>query len=316
MKMKIIKKSVWAANALLLGVLLWLAVQVFGGSGEAGLSTTAADPAARAHPSGPSRPLEAGEYENLLSSDSIVPRPPAPTPARRQTPPPATVDISQLFGRKLIGTIVAQDSAYAVFEEPSGRQTGAFKGETVGKAKLLGIWKDQVLVEIDGRRGYVPLQTATSKPPPPPREVASARDDAEAAVEAAIAEAADAEAEDEEPGDDETELDWDVITEPQYLEYLQNVGKYTSQVTIHSHFDSNKNPDGLVLAKVPRSSEAYKRGLRERDVIKSIQDVPVTDLQAALKVAYQVLRDEDYLVDVVIVRNGAEETLSYEIWPE
>ncbi|MHC4714533.1 MAG: hypothetical protein ACYTAN_14905 [Planctomycetota bacterium] len=47
-----------------------------------------------------------------------------------------------------------------------------------------------------------------------------------------------------------------------------------------------------------------------------MQGQSVVDLQAAIKVAYQVLRDNEYLVDVIIERNGVEEVFSYEVWPE
>ena len=122
--------------------------------------------------------------------------------------------------------------------------------------------------------------------------------------------------EDDEDTSDDEELDWNVIPEAQYAEYIQNFGKYASQVVLLSHHDKDKKPDGLILTKVPKTSEAYKRGLRKGDIVKSVQGQAVTDMEAAMRMAYKVLRDNEYLVDVVIMRNGVEETLSYEVWPE
>ena len=101
-----------------------------------------------------------------------------------------------------------------------------------------------------------------------------------------------------------------------FKEYLQNMGKYINELVVLSHYDDNKQLDGLLLAKVPETSEAYKRGLREGDIVTSIQDVPITDTSVVGKVGWQLLDNEDYIVNVVITRNGEEEVLTYEIWPE
>ena len=107
-----------------------------------------------------------------------------------------------------------------------------------------------------------------------------------------------------------------VVSEDDYREYLQNFGRYANEITTQTHYDEDGNVDGILLARVPTSSLAYQRGLREGDIVMSVQDTDITDVGVALRAAWKVLEDEDYLVDVIIMRNGEEEVLTYEIWPE
>jgi len=118
------------------------------------------------------------------------------------------------------------------------------------------------------------------------------------------------------PEEEWEDIDWNIVSEERYAEYLLNADKYVSQVTVLSHSTENGEPDGLLLAKVSKDSEAYRRGFRQGDVVKRINGTRVTSIQAALRAAKRIQREEEYLVDVVIVRDGVEKTFSYEIWPE
>ncbi len=320
MGMRIAKAVLWALDAVLVVTAVVLVFKV---------ETVSAGPDLSAEPAGSTSsfssaawdPLTDDQIEEMLASGAIVPlpkvepTPSAPTPA--PTPvAPQSVDVTRAFQSKLIGTIVEPDAAYAFLEETTGRQLVAKQGQTIGNAKIIGIWTDRILVEIGGQRGYIQVperegsQAVASSAPPrdytPPSTVASLPVPADAGQEE----------EEYEEEFDEEELDWNVISEAQYLDYIQNIGKYVSQVVVLTHYNEEKQPDGLILTSVPPESEAYKRGLRAGDIVKSVQDQPVTDLQAAIKVAYQVLRDDEYFVEVLIVRDGAEELLSYEVWPE
>ncbi len=326
MAIRLTRTVLWLVNAALAVTLVFLAIKAnSAAAGPAVVTEPVGDAAAFA--SRAREPLSDGQVNEMLSSGRIVPLPkappPPPPPRPADEPPPVQpVDVAREFNCKLIGTIVETDAAYAFLEEAAGRQRVARQGETVGNARIIGIWEDRILIEIRGERGYVAVPGRDDGPamaPPPVVSLASERRLPPEPVVASVTPRYEEDAEDEEPtGEefDDEELDWNVISEAQYLDYIQNLGKYVSQVVVLTHFDEEKKPDGLILTKVPRDSEAFKRGLREGDIVKSIQDQSVVDLQAAIKVAYQVLRDNEYLVDVVVERDGVEEVFSYEVWPE
>ena len=120
-----------------------------------------------------------------------------------------------------------------------------------------------------------------------------------------------------EEGEEELE-DPDAMTmsDKQYKGYLDNIGKYLAEIVVLSHYGPDNTLDGLLLAKVPKESEAYKRGLREGDIVKTVQGVPITDTSTASKEAWNVQKNADYYLEIGIIRNGEEEILSYEIWPD
>jgi type II secretory pathway component PulC len=325
MAIKVTRAVLWIINAALAVTLVLLAIKA--NSATAGPAVVA-EPVrdAAAFSSAAREPLSDEQVREMLSSGRIVPLPkvvtPDPTPAPVEEPTaPEPIDVAREFKCTLIGTIVETEAAYAFLEEAGGRQRVAKQGDTVGNAKIIGIWEDRILIEISGERGYIEvperdggLVTARSAVVSSARERYLPPEPVITSVTSPYEEGGD----DEEGTDefDEEELDWDVVSEAQYLDYIQNLGKYVSQVVILTHFDEEKKPDGLILTKVPRDSEAFKRGLREGDIVRSVQGQSVVDLQAAIKVAYQVLRDNEYLVDVIIERNGVEEVFSYEVWPE
>ena len=323
MNIRIARSALWIVNALLAVAVVFFAFRAFA-SGQpdgqpapgADLTMQPADPAA-------AEPVSDQQVDEIISSGTIVPLPPPPVqPPPKPPEVPREVDVLAGFAYDLIGTIVEPERAYAFFQDrSSGKQSVHAVGEKIDAATLVEVSDSRAVIEINGRRGEITSVSAEERTPrlpvaaittpwdrPPAREVAGTAPDI----------SADPDFEEEDyPYDDEFgELDWNIISEEQYTDYVQNIGKYASQVVVLSHFDEEKKADGLILTKVPRESEAYKRGLREGDIVKAVQGESVTDLQAAIRAAFQVLRDNEYLVDVVIERKGVEEVLSYEVWPE
>ena len=319
MDTKTVRYILWVVDALLVAVVLWVVVQTLA-------SPVGAGPEAKTPPPPPaglvniaSQPLGDGELREMMTSGAIIPKPTVATPRPRPSakPAPQDEDIAKAFKYKLIGTVLEKDASFAFFEDSSGRQSVVAQGQAIGDARVIGVWGNRVLIEIRGKRGYIeqtkpearvmPKALASNifRPMPGIIPVPPSGGETEEAEEPA-----------EEDEEDFEDIDWDVLSEAQFQDYLQNLGKYVSEVSTISHFDENKKPDGLLLSKVPKTSEAYKRGLRRGDIVKSVQDVPVTDLQTVMKTAYGILKDNDYLVDVLIIRDGREEVLSYEIWPE
>lgn len=263
-------------------------------------------------------------------------------------------NVTSQFSAKLIGVAVHPDPAQscAFFESPGQGQTLKSAGDTVANARIVKILNDGVVVDIGGRRGTVrlpssqglteasaaPRTVAMASMPRPEASPAANTEPSQPDAPAASADlfrsssdlggiptesitpadaggtggtGTDAAAEEEEP-----DIDSMVIQEKQFAEYLRNVGKYIGEIVILSHMGPDNKLDGLYLSSVPKSSEAYKRGLRSGDIVKAVQGVAITDTSIAYKTAMQALKDKDYIIDVTLLRKGQEITLTYEIWPE
>ena len=350
MKIDTVRRAMWAADAVLVAALAFTAVKVFSpgasgrqtdGSGETAVSTI-------------ERPEALGDAQvsSIAASGVIVPVRSQPGPIASTQPSAFNVEAN--FEYKLFGTIVGPTTAVAFFQGPTGAQTANMAGDKVGDATLVTIEDGQAVLERGGERfivkrveklesGLSTQVAAGGKPGRPgagagaaswtatgPIQVASAGDPGDPAAgdgddgtatvtNEGTAESGEASTEgtgDEEGDETAEDADMMVISEKTYKEYLQNIGKYTGEITILSHYDEKQKLDGLVLAKVPNTSEAYKRGLREGDVVMVIQGIPITDTSVAYKVAWDILKNQDYLVDITLMRNGEEEVFTYEIWPE
>jgi hypothetical protein len=344
MKIDTVRRAIWAADAVLVAALAFAAVKVFspsagaeqpGGGGETAVSTAE-------HPEG----LSDAQVSSITASGVIVPVRSQPGAVALT---PSAFAIESNFEYKLFGTIVGPTMGVAFFQGPTGAQTANMVGDKLGDATLVAIEAEQTVLERGGERFIVKrveklessasTQVAAAGQPGGAGasrimtqgqvQVASGGgignpagggDNATATVTTegtpTSAEASTEGTSGEEGGDATADADMMVIPEKTYKEYLQNIGKYTGEITILSHYDANQKLDGLVLAKVPNTSEAYKRGLREGDVVTVIQGIPITDTSVAYKVAWDILKNQDYLVDVTITRNGEEQVLTYEIWPE
>jgi len=342
MKLATIRKLVVLADVALAALVVWAAVGVL----RAPASTTGDADAPGGAPSAspPSaEPLEEEQVRAIVERGTIVQPPepePEPEPQPGPEPEPEPIDVTKNFRYRLIGTAVEESSSFAFFEDDGGRQTVKSEGEELANARIVEIEPGRVLIEINGRRGHLemarresssaypgpaqppssgrrspPAPARTGRAGPEPPEAAAAPERAGGAEGEDVAAAGELEAE---VADDafEDEIEAMIMTDDEFRSYLQNVGKYVGELVILSHYDDEGNQNGLLLSKVPKSSEAYRRGFRQGDIVKSLQGAPVTDLQTALRTAYRILEEEDYLVDVTIVRDGGEETLSYEIWPE
>ena len=322
MKLQDLKKAVWAADAALAIVLVIAAANVFAkpagpeqpgstGPSQAARGVTAAD-----------RRLSQEEATSIVMSGRIVDAPvtterPGTIDAAPTAQPPA--DLASQFTYRLVGTAVGAGVSCVFLIDTNGGQVGKAVGDTIGAFRIVGIWEDKIEIEKDGQRAFVNLPkpekaTASAAAPPTPRPAyvpATPPARPAAAGQPTETAAAEGEAADEIFGDP----DQMIMSEKQYRGYLENIGKYINEVVIQAHHDAAKQVDGLLLAKVPQESEAYKRGLREGDIVTRIQGQPVAATAEAIRIAWEVLRNEEYLVDIELIRNGQEEVLTYEIWP-
>jgi type II secretory pathway component PulC len=327
--MALIKKALWAVDALLVAALAFAVLRMLPSGaadktpgGSAGTQPAVVAPAA-------SEGISGDEAQEITKSGAIVPGVSVHPPSVQQNTTQTPIEVATNFDYKLIGTILHPNAAFAVFSGPGGAQTVEGIGNKIGDATVVSVDGSGAILERGGQVFKVKLEER--KLPQSPAQLAQAspavpldNQGPQVAMAAPGLEPGQTPAEqvgaDEEGNQtsDQTEEDPDQMIIPleTYKEYLQNMGKYTSQLEIMMHYDEEKKVDGLILTKVPTTSEAYKRGLRQGDIVQSIQDVPITDASVVGNVGWKILQDEDYIVSVVIIRNGEEDILTYEIWPE
>jgi len=331
-----VRKVAWLVDIALIAALVFVAMAVFGkGAGSANARIVV--------PSGPGnvqrRVLSNTDFDLITKSGAIVPPPVSPVnPKANQPQQPKISEVSQGFNFELIGTAIENKRGFAFFKDnATGVQVCKAVGASVGDGKVLEILGDKVLIERGGQQGYIWRQKpqndlpALGAPGQPPRAAAPQPAAGPAAQQAQATpaetrptannkpdgeseEAAENEAVEGDSGD--ADSDAMVMSEKVYKNYLDNIGTYLNQISTRTHLGPDNAVDGIQLVTVPKDSEAYKRGLREGDVVKSIQGQPVQDVTAAIKMANDIIKNEDYVVDVVVERNGQEEILTYEIWPE
>lgn len=328
MKPERIRKLLYAADILLAAGLAWTVVSVVRTA-----RAPAADSAVSAPAANPAAPgaLSDQEFSFIIDSGAIVPKS-VPVEIPAEVPPSFS---SADFGYTLIGTAVHETVGFAFLEGPNRVQKVGAIGELIGDARLVRVTDDEAFFEragqtfslkrevrvLKGSDVATPLSPgsasagsrfAQTSPAAPQAvaQVASAQAGAPG-VQQPTGDAAESSGEEEEEDPDQL-----VMTRDQYKTYLENVGKYMNEIIVLSHYGPDGQLDGLLLAKVPKESEASKRGLKEGDIIKSVQGIPVTDTGTASKAAWDAYKNEDYTLELEIIRNGEEETLMYEIWPE
>lgn len=103
---------------------------------------------------------------------------------------------------------------------------------------------------------------------------------------------------------------WEVSDEERtYLR--RNYQRLLSEVKVVPHKGKDGKTDGLELTEIDPTSIVAKRGFEARDVVKSINGEPVTDM-AKLPALFRKHRDAGELV-VVYERRGVERTTTYKI---
>jgi hypothetical protein len=103
------------------------------------------------------------------------------------------------------------------------------------------------------------------------------------------------------------------LTREELQKYVNDLPTLLSQVEFSPHVDAKQKPDGLQVVSLLPQSVAAQRGLRQGDVVKMICDVPITDLGQIPPLARKILADDPAFIEMVIEREGKEESLIYEV---
>lgn len=221
---------------------------------------------------------------------------------RAQSEKPITADQVKDLAKtsldvRLRGTAVRDGGAsFAVVEDKRARKEDLYRvGDMIlGEAKVIQILEDRVVVLRDGKKESLelfveegekkkpPSTTASSKRPPTVlgsgvRRVGSNR--------------------------------WSVSREA--IESAKgNLSQLMTQVRVTPNFTEGK-PDGFKLLSIKRGSIFDRLGLRNGDVVRGINDVPLDSPEKALEVYGQLESGQSVRVDVV--RRGRQQTFTYEL---
>ena len=229
---------------------------------------------------------------NIFNSKPIFVPPPTASvtnvaPVREEKPPVPV---------KLIGTVAGSDTySYAIIEDPFQKTHKIFKkNDTIAPGvKLLNILRNRITISRDGKKEDIepggqdtPFQ-AQPRPPMQPAPVSPPSSEASQPMPSTMI------------------VDREVVEEA-----TQDMNKLLTQARLAPNFTGG-TADGFRIFSIVPNSLFEKVGLRNGDILHSINGVELKDPEKAFQV-YQLLKDSDkFAID--LMRAGQKLTLNYEV---
>ena len=223
------------------------------------------------------RKVALGDYSIIVKRDLFAS---TEKSTRTSQPPPVKTKLNL----RLVGTNVsAGRSPFAIIEEKSKRKQDVFEiNESIfGKAKLTEIFPEYVRLEHGGKIEALYLEDGSSSP------TSSGSDGP--------------------PSDDQSSFS---IPEEELSEALANLPKLLVQARAVPYF-RNGESIGMRLFAIKRGSLYEKLGLKNGDIIRSINDTSLSDPAQALKL-FEELKDQRS-IEVTLERTGQQKNLQYSI---
>lgn len=239
------------------------------------------------------KPFEAYKIildRNVFNSKglSLLP-PPAST-----TTPPTVKEEEPPVPIKLIGTVAGNPMySYAVIEDPFQRTSKIFRiNDTIAPGvKLLEIQRNRITISRNGKTEEIELgieESATSqRGPRPPRPVQPALPEVTQPTSSTF-----------------------VVDRETVEAATQDMNRLLTQARIVPNFTGGA-ADGFRIFSIVPNSIFEKAGLRNGDILHSINGIELKDPEKAFQI-YQLLKDNDRFV-IDLVRAGQNLTLNYEI---
>ena len=198
------------------------------------------------------------------------------------TPPPANTPQLKL---RLVGTSIGKRGPLAILEDLNKNEQEVFDlNESIfGRAKLVEILADSARVEYAGRIETLYID--------------------EGGASSGSGDAASADS----GGDDQTEF---TVAETELSESLANLPLLLSQARAVPYF-RNGQSIGMRLFAIRRDSMYEKLGLKNGDILTTVNDNNLSDPSQALKIFEQLKNERS--INVKLERNGAEKNLHYSI---
>ncbi len=101
-----------------------------------------------------------------------------------------------------------------------------------------------------------------------------------------------------------------VISKTYLNRYINNIDQIWGDISIIENIN-NGNIDGFIIKKIAQNSDFSKLGLKEGDIIKSVNNSQLISYAAALKIFNEI--DNTRYLNIVILRNNEKMELNYEI---
>jgi type II secretion system protein C len=242
----------------------------------------------------------------------------APPPTR--TPTPAPPPAKPAANLKLVGTVVGTpDRTYAVIEDLSAKRQDLYRlGDLVREAKVVEVTRNRVVLDNRGRREELfsfeksdltgpPSGEPTARQPTVPRRPTPAPQEPQQPQQP----------EPQESEEEATEVDVERVSENMWrlsrddlVEQLDNFGQMMKDARLTPHFTGGQ-PDGFMIANLPKNSFLARMGLRSGDIMKGINGQKFGSLEEFFQ-AYQQLQTEPML-QLEVERSNRTETLTYEV---
>lgn len=293
----VIYKHYWLVNVALTAALGVVSARTVAGTIERGLAVPSAATATAARggalDEAPRAPVRSGVIveRNLFNSKRPGGVVEAPAAAQPGAPAPA-LSLPPLNAR-LIGTVLADGGGFAVIEDGATRRQELYRFNEVvlQDARLVGIERDRVRLRRGGKTEVLELAFVERAPGPilPP-------------VAAAPAPRA--------PGVAETGENRFVVDQTELSSAFENMNQLLTQARMVPFFTAGK-ADGFRIFAIRPNSLFEKIGLRDGDVLQRINGNELADPARAFELFEQLRNERQISVD--LVRNGARQTLSYEI---
>lgn len=258
-------------------------------------------------------PEGAESTEPVLASEAVVPVAPAPVKAPKLG---ETVYVSGILGRnlfdpnaigkgeegeegeggipalaiKLKGTIVVEPAVYsAAFIEEEGKPTiWAYGiGQSVQGAEIVAIERDRILVRRGGTEEWIEVGGKTAEADRP-----AAGEGGEGGVTA----------------DSETSFSIDRKTLDEKLADLASLQK-EARALLHRGPDGEY--DGYRLSAIRRGSMLDSLGVKNGDIIHTVNGLPLTSVDGAMKALEQLRSDSSFKIEVT--RRGQPVSLDYAV---
>lgn len=196
----------------------------------------------------------------------------------------------------LLGTLVASPARYSsalILEEGAPRAYGYSIDDKIKDATIVGI--EQKLVRLRRGDGREEILTMSDDAVPRP---------APSAAPAASADAGDGEV--TQLGENSFAIDGDVLNK--YLADLEGLSRM-GRALLHRGPDGEF--DGYRLSAIRRNTIADKLGIRNGDIIHSVNGKPLNSMQAAMEAYNTMQNDKNFKLE--ITRRGERQTNEYTI---
>lgn len=216
-----------------------------------------------------------------------------PEPADEEIP---DGEVRSELNVRLLATIVATPAAYSSaliqLDGGKGDTNGYGVGDELEGAKVVEISDRKVVFERDGRLEYISLdEQVEAAPDSGRRRRPRGDDDGDGAITKL--------------GDNKYEVDRSV------LEQLQDIDKVARMARARPHKDADGNQDGFRLSGIRRSKLPYKLGIKNGDVVHSVNGQPLTSMAEAMSAYGSLSATQNFSFE--ITRRGQRMKLEYNV---